>query len=146
MISENSRLFKIHPDWAIHAPNIAPSYGRNQYILDLTREDVRKYVVNTICSILDENDIDYVKWDMNRTMTENYSKHLGERSKEMHHRYILGLYEILDSVMSKHPNVFFEGCASGGARFDPGMLYYFPQIWTSDNSDAFSRSIISSID
>lgn len=142
MISENSRLFKIHPDWAIHAPNIAPSYGRNQYILDLTREDVRKYVVNTICSILDENDIDYVKWDMNRTMTENYSKHLGERSKEMHHRYILGLYEILDSVMSKHPNVFFEGCASGGARFDPGMLYYFPQIWTSDNSDAFSRSII----
>ena len=138
MINEDSVLFKNHPDWMLHAPKIKPSYSRNQYVLDLTREDVCEYIINTINNLLDENEISYIKWDMNRSLTENYSSSL-ENKKETQHRYTLGLYKIMNEVMYKHPNVFFEGCAAGGARFDAGMLAYFPQIWESDNSDAYSR-------
>jgi alpha-galactosidase len=95
-----------------------------------------------VSGILKTNDIDYVKWDMNRTMTENYSEHLGKNNKEMHHRYILGLYKICEALVNGFPHIFFEGCASGGCRFDPAMLYYFPQIWTSDDTDAYMRTFI----
>jgi alpha-galactosidase len=142
MISENSDLYRAHPDWAIQVPGIKPCPGRDQLILDLTRDDVVNYVIDVVSGILKTNDIDYVKWDMNRTMTENYSEHLGKNNKEMHHRYILGLYKICEALVNGFPHIFFEGCASGGCRFDPAMLYYFPQIWTSDDTDAYMRTFI----
>lgn len=141
MISRDSQLFKEHPDWALHS-NTMPSKGRNQYVLDLTRDDVCKYVTGVMNKFLDEYDINYVKWDMNRYLTEDFSEHLGERSGEVHHRYVLGLYKIMESVVGRHGSVLFEGCASGGARFDAGMLAYFPQIWCSDNSDPVARAEI----
>ena len=142
MISENSDLYRAHPDWAIQVPGIKPCPGRDQLILDLTRDDVVNYVIDVVSGILKTNDIDYVKWDMNRTMTENYSEHLGKNNKEMHHRYILGLYKICEALVNGFPHILFEGCASGGCRFDPAMLYYFPQIWTSDDTDAYMRTFI----
>lgn len=142
MVNKNSDLYRRHPDWAIHAEGLAPCSGRSQLVLDLTRKEVRDFIVESVSAILGAYRIDYVKWDMNRTLTENYSAWLKNNGKETHHRYVLGLYEILERLESGFPNVLFEGCASGGCRFDPAMLYYFPQIWTSDNSDAYMRSII----
>lgn len=142
MVNQDSDLFREHPDWAIQVDGMAPCTGRDQLILDLTRDEVCKYVIESVSKILRENAIDYVKWDMNRTMTDNYSTPLGKRSKELHHRYVLGFYRICEALINGFPEVFFEGCASGGCRFDPGMLYYFPQIWTSDDSDAYMRTII----
>lgn len=142
MVNENSDLYRLHPDWAVHAEGIKPCTGRDQYVLDLTRDDVCVYIIEAISKILRENEIDYVKWDMNRSITENYSLHLGKNGKEFHHRYVLGLYKICEAIVNGFPNVFFEGCASGGCRFDPAMLYYFPQIWTSDDSDAYMRTRI----
>ena len=142
MISENSELYKAHPDWAIHVPGIKPCHGRDQQILDLTRDEVVDYVIEVMSKILSENDIDYVKWDMNRTMTENYSEHLGKNNKEIHHRYMLGVYKICEALVNGFPHIFFEGCSAGGARFDPAMLYYFPQFWTSDDTDAYMRTFI----
>jgi alpha-galactosidase len=95
-----------------------------------------------VSKILKENDIQYVKWDMNRPLTDNYSQWLGKNGKEMHHRYVLGLYKVCEALINGFPHIFFEGCASGGCRFDPAMLYYFPQIWTSDDSDAYMRTFI----
>lgn len=141
MISKNSLLYQHHPDWAIKSNTIA-SEGRNQYVLDLSKNEVCDFVIDTINKYLDTYKINYIKWDMNRYLTESFSSELGTRSKEHHHRYNLGLYKVLDAVIKTHPDVFFEGCASGGARFDAGMLAFFPQIWASDNSDAYSRSII----
>ena len=142
MVNEDSDLYRAHPDWAIHAEGLKPCTGRDQLVLDLTRKEVRDYIVDSVSAILKKYPIDYVKWDMNRSLTENYSAWLGENGKEMHHRYVLGLYDICERLVNGFPSVFFEGCASGGCRFDPAMLYYFPQIWTSDNSDAYSRTII----
>ena len=142
MISKRSELYKAHPDWVLHVDGLDPCNGRNQYVLDLTRDEICEYVIRTVSDVIEENGVDYVKWDMNRPLTENYSAHLGVRAKETHHRYILGLYRILDGITKRFPNVFFEGCASGGCRFDPAMLAYFPQLWTSDNTDAYSRSLI----
>ena len=142
MISKKSDLYKEHPDWVLHVDGLQPCNGRNQYVLDLTRREICDYLIDTISQVIDENGVDYVKWDMNRPITENYSGHLGNRSKETHHRYILGLYRILRALIERFPNVFFEGCASGGCRFDPAMLKYFSQIWVSDNTDAYSRSLI----
>lgn len=142
MISENSELYKAHPDWAIQVPGIKPCHGRDQQILDLTRDEVVDYVIEVMSKILSENDIDYIKWDMNRTMTENYSEHLGKNNKEIHHRYILGVYKICEALVNGFPHIFFEGCSAGGARFDPAMLYYFPQFWTSDDTDAYMRTFI----
>ncbi|MED0656063.1 alpha-galactosidase [Anoxybacillus ayderensis] len=141
MISEKSRLYERHPDWVLKAPNCSTiSHGRNQYILDLTRQDVRDYLYHTISHLLEHANIAYVKWDMNRNMTEIGSSLL-EASKqgEVAHRYILGLYELLERLTNTFPHVLFESCASGGNRFDPGMLYYMPQSWASDNTDAFER-------
>lgn len=142
MVNRESVLFQNHPEWIIHAPQMVPCQGRFQYVLDLTRSDVRDYIVESVSSILSAYQIDYVKWDMNRSITENYSEHLGRRGKEFAHRYVLCLYDILDRIIYKFPKVIFEGCASGGARFDAAMLAYFPQIWTSDNTDALDRCAI----
>ena len=142
MVNGDSNLYRAHPDWIIHADNLAACTGRDQYVLDLTRSEVRDYVVQSISKILREHEIDYVKWDMNRALTENYSAWLGQNSKEFAHRYVLGLYDVCERLVNGFPTIFFEGCASGGCRFDPAMLYYFPQIWTSDDSDAYMRTTI----
>ncbi|MBP5209691.1 MAG: alpha-galactosidase, partial [Clostridia bacterium] len=143
MVSEDSDLFRAHPDYAIGLPDRARCYSRHQLMLDLTRAEVRDYIVDSVNRILDAYDISYVKWDYNRNVTDSYSIGLPpERQSEFAHRYALGLYEIFDRIVDAHPDVFFEGCASGGARFDPGVLAYFPQIWTSDNSDAEDRTAI----
>ena len=143
MVSEDSDLFRAHPNWYIAAPNIKACKSRHQWMLDLANPEVVEYLKETIGKILSENDISYVKWDANRTMSEFYSPALPiERQQETAHRYMLGVYELARYLTESFPNVFFEGCAGGGGRFDPAMLYYFPQIWTSDNSDAVSRAYI----
>lgn len=143
MISEDSDLFRAHPDYAIGAPNRPRCYSRHQFMLDLTRADVRDYIVNAVNRVLAENDIDYVKWDYNRNATDMFSMGLApDRQSEFAHRYALGVYDLFERIVFGNPNVFFEGCSGGGARFDPAMLYYFPQIWTSDDSDAEERTKI----
>lgn len=143
MISPDSDLYRKHPDWAITVPGAKPHLGRHQLILDLTRADVREYVIEFLTDILSSANIEYVKWDMNRNMTDVYSASLpSNRQGEFYHRYILGLYEILETVTSRFPNVLFEGCSGGGGRNDPGMLYYMPQNWASDDTDATERLYI----
>lgn len=143
MVSEDSDLYRAHPDWAITKEGVPPCRGRNQLVLDFSRREVVDYVYGTISKILKENDISYVKWDKNRDITENYSASLpADRQGEFLHRYMLGVYDLAERLTSGFPDVFFEGCASGGGRFDGGMLYYFPQIWTSDDTDALERSKI----
>lgn len=143
MISENSELYRDHPDWAIGKAGQPSIMGRNQLILDFTRKEVVDYVFGAMSKIFSENEISYVKWDMNRSMSEFFSNGLqSERQGELPHRYILGVYNLAERLTNSFPNVFFEGCASGGGRFDAGMLHYFPQIWTSDNTDAYDRARI----
>ena len=142
MVNEDSDCYRQHPDWAIQVPGLKPCTGRDQLVLDLSREEVRDYIVDSVSAILRRYPIDYVKWDMNRTLTDNYSAWLGKNGKELHHRYVLGLYDICERIVNGFPEILFEGCASGGCRFDGGILYYFPQIWTSDDSDAYMRTII----
>ncbi len=143
MVNEDSDLFRAHPDYAIGAPDRPHCYSRHQFILDITRQDVRDYIVNAVSTILHENKIEYVKWDYNRNVTESYSIGVApERQAEFAHRYALGLYDLCERIVSANPDVFFEGCSGGGARFDPAMLHYFPQIWTSDDSDAEERTAI----
>ena len=143
MVSEDSDLFRAHPDWIIRHPKIKPCKGRYQYVLDFSDPKVVSYVKKVITSLLSENDISYVKWDMNRNITEFYSLNRKlTTSGELAHRYILGVYSLAEYLTSKFPNVFFEGCSGGGGRFDPAMLYYFPQIWASDNTDALARAEI----
>ena len=143
MISENSDLFRAHPNWHIAAPNVKACKSRHQWMLDFANPDVVEYMKKVIGEMLRTNDISYVKWDANRTMTEFCSPYLPtERQQETAHRYMLGVYELARYLTETFPNVFFEGCAGGGGRFDPAMLYYFPQIWTSDNSDAACRAYI----
>lgn len=142
-VCRSSELYKQHPDWCLQVPGYEPVEGRHEYLLDLTRQEVRDHLVSVLNSYLDEAAIDYVKWDMNRPMTDGNSLVLEEAQKgETAHRYILGLYEILERVTKAHPHVLLEGCSSGGARFDPGMLYYVAQNWTSDNTDAYDRTVI----
>ena len=143
MVNPDSDLFRAHPDWAISVPGTEPCVSRRQLVLDITRTDVRDYVVEAVSKILRENKIDYVKWDFNRALTENFSRALpAENQQEMHHRYALGLYDICQRLVGGFPNIFFEGCAGGGGRFDPAILYYFPQIWASDDTDAYMRTQI----
>jgi len=140
MVNPNSQLFKDHPDWAIQVPGRKLSLGRNQLTLDLSRSEVVEYLFGQIDDILSCGDIDYVKWDMNRNMTEVGSGGLSRnRQREVSHRYILGLYELLGRLTTKYPNVLFENCASGGNRFDLGMLSYMPQGWISDMCDPIGR-------
>ena len=140
MISVDSDLYREHPDWCIHVPDRIRTEARNQLILDLSRKEVCDYIVDTIGGILKESDISYIKWDMNRNMSEFGSVALpADRQKEMPHRYMLGLYDVMERITSAYPDVLFEGCSGGGGRFDPGILYYMPQIWTSDDTDAVER-------
>lgn len=140
MISPDSDLYRAHPDWCLHVPNRARSEARNQLILDLSRKEVRDAVVKMISDVLASGPISYVKWDMNRHMTEIGSAGLPpERQRETAHRYMLGLYEMLEAITGKFPDILFESCSGGGGRFDPGFLHYMPQTWTSDDSDAVAR-------
>lgn len=140
MISPDSELYRKHPDWCIHVPNRDRSLGRTQYVIDMTRADVRDYLFNIMSEILGNNPIDYIKWDFNRNITEAGSALLPpERQKEFFHRFILGTYELMDRITKAFPQLLFENCSGGGGRYDPGMMYYSPQIWCSDNTDALSR-------
>ncbi len=140
MVSPDSDLYRTHPDWCLHIKGKDSSLGRNQLTLDLSREDVRNYIKSFISDILSSANIEYIKWDMNRNMSEIGSELLPEeRQSEVAYRYILGLYDILETITAKFPNVLFEGCSGGGGRFDAGMLYYMPQIWTSDVTDGEER-------
>ncbi|WJV30927.1 alpha-galactosidase [Rossellomorea sp. AcN35-11] len=140
MVSKKSRLYEEHPDWVLGVTNRTLSHGRNQFILDLAREEVVDHLVETLSGLFSSAPISYVKWDMNRNMTEVGSASVGrERQGEVVHRYVLGLYRLLDRLTSRFPHILFESCASGGNRFDPGMLHYMPQTWTSDNTDAIER-------
>lgn len=143
MVSEDSDLYRAHPDWAVGKLGNEPSRSRNQLVLDMTRKEVVDYVFEAVSKVLADNDISYVKWDMNRGVTEAYSMALSaDKQGEFYHRYTLGVYYLADRLTKAFPEVFFEGCASGGGRFDAGVLYYFPQIWTSDDTDAYERTKI----
>ncbi len=143
MVSEDSDLYRAHPDWAIGKAGAEPCRSRNQLVLDFTRREVVDYIFETVSKILRENEISYVKWDKNRDITENYTASLpADRQGEFWHRYALGFYDLAERLTKAFPNVFFEGCAGGGGRFDGGALYYFPQIWTSDDTDGLERTKI----
>lgn len=140
MVSVDSELYRKHPDWCVHVPNRSRSEGRNQLVLDYSRKEVCDYMIQVLSDVLASAPISYVKWDMNRHMTEIGSATLPpERQRETAHRYMLGLYRVMDEITSRFPHILFESCSGGGGRFDPGMLYYMPQTWTSDNTDAVSR-------
>lgn len=140
MVNANSDLFRAHPDWAIQIPGRRMSEYRQQLILDWSRKEVRDYVYGMIHKVLSSANIEYVKWDMNRTMTEIGGADLpADRQQELSHRYVLGVYDIMNRLTTDFPNILLENCSSGGSRFDAGMLYYSPQIWTSDDTDAIER-------
>ena len=138
-VNPDSDLYRAHPDWAISIEGRALTLGRNQLVLDLTRKEVREYIIDSVDKVLSGANIEYVKWDYNRHISDMYSAALKQQG-EFFHRYILGLYEILEEIFHRrHPNILFESCSSGGNRFDLGMLCYSPQIWTSDNTDPIER-------
>lgn len=140
MVSPDSALFRAHPDWAIGIPGRERTLCREQYVLDYSRSDVRDYIYAMLKKILDSANIEYVKWDMNRQLTEVGSAMLPpERQRELWHRYVLGVYEMMERLVTDYPNLLLENCSGGGARFDAGMLYYSPQIWCSDDTDAIER-------
>ena len=143
MISPVSKLYEAHPDWCLHVNGRSRSLGRHQLILDMSREDVRDYLFESMSKILSSANIAYVKWDFNRNLTEVASDLLPhERQKETAHRFVLGLYDLLERLLTAFPDLLLEGCSGGGGRFDPAMLYYSPQIWTSDDTDALERCFI----
>ena len=143
MVNEDSELYRQHPDWAVRIPGREQALGRNQMLLDLTRQEVRAYLVEAMTDVFTRGQVQYVKWDMNRHMSDLYSQALPpEQQGEFAHRYILGLYQVLTELTAAFPEVLFEGCASGGNRFDLGMLCYMPQIWASDCTDARQRGLI----
>lgn len=143
MISEDSDLYRAHPEYAMQVKNREHIYGRGQFVLDLANNEVCDYVINSISEVLDTGKIDYVKWDMNRHITNIGSLHLNiKNQRETMHRYMLGLYKITDTLVTKYPKILFESCSSGGGRFDLGLLCYMPQTWASDNTDAVCRSKI----
>lgn len=143
MISPDSDLFRLHPEWCLHVPNRRKTETRHQLVLDLSRQEVCDYIIDTVSKVLESANIEYVKWDMNRSMTEIGSSSLNHlHQMEIGHRYILGLYNILETITSRFPNILFEGCSGGGGRFDGGMMYYMPQHWVSDNTDAYERLMI----
>lgn len=143
MVNEDSELYRSHPDWAFKIPDKEHSTGRSQMFLDLSRIEVQDYIIDRLKELFSSAEISYVKWDMNRNFTDVYSAALPpERQGEAAHRYILGLYRIIQTLTKAFPAILFEGCASGGNRFDLGILSYFPQIWGSDDSDAIARTQI----
>ncbi|NCB00534.1 MAG: alpha-galactosidase [Spirochaetia bacterium] len=142
MISKKSTLYETHPDYLVQIPGRNPSIARNQYLLDLTRKDVRDYLFDMLSKTWKIAEVDYVKWDMNRTFSDLYSNQERFYQGEFSHRYVLGLYELLERCVKAFPHILFESCASGGNRFDLGMLSYMSQTWTSDNTDAYTRIFI----
>ena len=139
-ISVDSNLYKKHPDYLMHVPGRKPSPARNQYVLDLGREEVRNNIFEQMKKNLDSGKIDYIKWDMNRHLSDVYEADLpANRQGEVYHRYVLGLYDLLEKIVDRYPDLLIEGCSGGGGRFDAGMAYYNPQIWASDDSDAIDR-------
>ncbi len=140
MISEDSDLYRAHPDWALTVPGRSFTRARHQLVLDFSREDVRTYIFDRMCEILESANIEYVKWDANRHLTNVWSAQLpADRQGEVFHRYILGLYDFLEKLTQRFPDILIEGCSGGGGRFDAGMMYYHPQIWCSDDTDAIER-------
>ena len=140
MVNKDSDLYRAHPDWIISVPGRRASHGRNQYVLDFSRPEVVDNIYGQMAKILSEAKVSYIKWDMNRSISEPFSNALpADRQGELFHRYILGVYDLYDRLTTNFPHVLFESCASGGGRFDPGLLYYAPQGWASDNSDAVCR-------
>ncbi|GIP53403.1 alpha-galactosidase [Paenibacillus vini] len=140
MVSPDSDLYRSHPDWCLHVPDRRRTEAREQLVLDMSRSDVREYLYERLSDIFSTVPVTYVKWDMNRNMTEIGSSEIpADRQKEIAHRYILGLYELLERLTGEFPHILFESCSGGGGRFDPGMLYYMPQTWTSDDTDAVER-------
>lgn len=140
MVSEDSILFQEHPDWILKVPERPAAPGRDQFVLDLSRQEVQDNLYHQLKKLFSSIEIDYVKWDMNRNMTDIFSQRLtSSKQGEVAHRYILGLYDLLEKLTQEFPNILFESCAGGGGRFDAGMLYYMPQVWTSDNTDPVSR-------
>lgn len=140
MVSPDSDLYRAHPDWAFAIPGRKAGLRRNQYVLDLTRSDVVDYVFKMISDILNSANIEYVKWDMNRSLSDMGNLTLpSDRQGELFHRYVLGVYQLQERLVQAFPNLLLENCSSGGGRFDAGMLYYSPQIWTSDDTDAIER-------
>ena len=137
MISEDSDLYREHPDWAMQNPGRNPARGRNQLVLDFSREDVREHIFDQICRVLDQGNIEYVKWDMNRSLTDFYS--VETRQGKVSYDFVIGLYDFMEKLLAKYPQLMIEGCSGGGGRFDAGMMYYTPQIWCSDNTDAADR-------
>ena len=143
MVSRDSELFRKHPEWALQTPDRHMSIARYQYVLDMSRPDVRDYLFDCIKKVMDNANIAYIKWDFNRSLTEAGSALLeADRQQEVFHRYVLGLYELLERILTAYPDLLLEGCASGGGRFDPAWLYYSPQFWTSDDTDAIERLYI----
>lgn len=140
MISPDSELFKEHSDWAIQIAGMPMTMSREQYVLDYSRKEVREHIYAKMKDILDHANIEYIKWDMNRELTEVGSATLpADRQRELWHRYVLGVYDIMERLTTEYPNILLENCSGGGGRFDPGMLFYSPQIWCSDNTDAIER-------
>ncbi len=140
MISPDSDLYRAHPDWAIQVPGRTGALARNQYVLDISRQEVRDAIYDSVAGVLRSANIEYVKWDMNRALTDLGSTCLeADTQGELYHRYVLGLYELQERLVRDFPKLLLENCSSGGGRFDPGMLYYSPQIWCSDDTDAIER-------
>ncbi|CDO03717.1 Alpha-galactosidase [Oceanobacillus picturae] len=140
MVSPDSDLYREHPDWVVKTPGRSASYGRNQWVLDFSNKEVVAYLYERMRALIEETQLSYIKWDMNRNITEAYSSTLpAAQQGEFYHRYILGVYQLYENLTSKFPDVLFESCAGGGGRFDPGMLYYAPQGWISDNTDPVER-------
>ena len=140
MVSEDSELYRMHPDWVLQIPGREPNRSRNQLVLDLSRKEVREYMKKFINDTLSCANISYVKWDMNRSVDNVYSTADPTLSQgAVRHKYVLGLYEVMEDMLTRHPDLLLEGCSGGGGRFDAGMLYYAPQIWCSDNTDAIER-------
>ncbi|NTV77716.1 MAG: alpha-galactosidase [Clostridiales bacterium] len=143
MVNEKSQCYTNHPEWALEIPGQEHSLGRNQKLLDLTNKEVQEYIIEQMTSVFESANIEYVKWDMNRIFSDYYAASLlPGQQKETGHRYILGLCHVMDVLTKRFPDILFEGCASGGNRFDLGMLCYMPQIWASDNTDAICRAKI----
>ena len=138
MVSEDSELYRKHPDWALTIPGRRPVRSRNQLVLDFSRKEVVDEIYDQICKVLDQGNIEYVKWDMNRSLMDVYSSVTRDQGRVLHD-YVLGLYDFLERLVQRYPNLLIEGCSGGGGRFDAGMMYYTPQIWCSDNTDAIDR-------
>ncbi len=140
MVNKDSDFYRSHPDWILEVPDRPGCHGRNQFVLDFTRKEVVDAIYDQMTEILDKAPLAYIKWDMNRSITEAYSRALpADQQGEVFHRYILGVYSLYERLIQRYPKILFESCASGGGRFDPGMLYYAPQAWCSDDSDGAER-------